>query len=183
MSLLQKMRRLNKIQQRTGYEQNKFDEICQILAEELDCNVYVISRKGKILGYEQSLAFTPIDAYKNFLQDLRVPEEYNDRLLSTIEPMMNLDSTDERVLNVEKGLDLKKVYGGPGEESHRPENACRRQQNTGRTLFSRLAQRQQPVSPVPAHLLSQSEGFKVRHGSWRFSGRKCDDSRVSKEFQ
>ncbi|MFZ2256921.1 MAG: GTP-sensing pleiotropic transcriptional regulator CodY [Clostridiaceae bacterium] len=108
MSLLQKMRRLNKIQQRTGYEQIKFDEICQILAEELDCNVYVISRKGKILGYEHSLAFTPIDAYKNFLQDLRVPEEYNDRLLSTIEPMMNLDSTDERVLNVEKGLDLRK---------------------------------------------------------------------------
>ena len=108
MSLLQKIRRLNKIQQRTGYEKIKFDEICQILAEELDCNVYVISRKGKILGYEHSLAFTPIDAYKNFLQDLRVPDEYNDRLLSTIETTTNIKSSDERVLNVEKGLDLRK---------------------------------------------------------------------------
>lgn len=108
MSLLQKTRRLNKIQQRTGYEQIKFDEICQILAEELDCNVYVISRKGKILGYEHSLAFTPIDAYKTFLQDLKVPEDYNDRLLSTVETVINMDSTDERVLNVEKGLDLRK---------------------------------------------------------------------------
>lgn len=108
MSLLQKTRRLNKIQQRTGYEQIKFDEVCQILAEELDCNVYIISRKGKIIGYEHSLAFTPVDAYKSFLQDQRVPEDCNERLLATIETTTNLDSTDERVLNVEKGLDLRK---------------------------------------------------------------------------
>lgn len=108
MSLLQKARRLNKIQQRSGYEQIQFAEVCKILSEELDCNVYVISRKGRILGYEHALAFTPVDAYKLVLQDLQMPEEHNERLLSAADTVTNLDSSDERVLNIEKGLDLRK---------------------------------------------------------------------------
>lgn len=107
MSLLQKTRRLNKIQQRSGYEQIQFDEICKIISQELDCNVYVVSRKGQILGYDHALAFTPVDGYKNLLNDLEIPEEYNERLLSVSDTMANLDSTSEFVLNIEKGLDLR----------------------------------------------------------------------------
>ncbi|WFF74278.1 GTP-sensing pleiotropic transcriptional regulator CodY [Proteiniclasticum sp. QWL-01] len=107
MSLLQKTRRLNKIQQRSGYEQIQFDEVCKILSEELDCNVYVISRKGKILGHDHALAFTPVESYKNLLRELQVPEDYNEKLLSVNETLTNLDSTHELVLNMEKGLDLR----------------------------------------------------------------------------
>lgn len=107
MSLLQKTRRLNKIQQRSGYEQIQFDEVCKILAEDLDCNLYVISRKGRILGYDHALAFTPVEAYKNLLRDKTVPDEYNERLLSVSDTLVNLDSTSDLVLNMEKGLDLR----------------------------------------------------------------------------
>ncbi len=107
MSLLQKTRRLNKIQQRSGYEQIQFDEVCKILAEDLDCNLYVISRKGRILGYDHALAFTPVEAYKNLLRDKTVPEDYNERLLGVTETVVNLDSTSDLVLNMEKGLDLR----------------------------------------------------------------------------
>ncbi|KAF5073797.1 GTP-sensing transcriptional pleiotropic repressor CodY [anaerobic digester metagenome] len=107
MSLLQKTRRLNKIQQRSGYEQIQFDEVCKILSEELDCNVYVISRKGKILGHDHALAFTPVESYKNLLRELQVPDDYNEKLLSVNETLTNLDSTHELVLNMEKGLDLR----------------------------------------------------------------------------
>lgn len=106
-SLLQKTRRLNQLQQSIGSEQIQFVEICTIISEELDSNVYVISRKGKILGYEHALAFTPVDGYRSILEDLMVPEEYNERLLATTETVTNLDSSDERVINFEKGLDLR----------------------------------------------------------------------------
>lgn len=106
-SLLQKTRRLNQLQQSLGSEQIRFEEICTILSEELDSNVYVISRKGKILGYEHALAFTPVDGFKTILEHLTIPEEYNERLLATGETVTNLESSDERVLNFEKGLDLR----------------------------------------------------------------------------
>lgn len=108
MSLLKKTRRLNKILQRSGYEPVKFEDICRILSEELDCNVYIVSRKGKILGYEHALAFTPMDNYRNLLNDLMYPDDYNEKLLSINETSLNLDSSDERVLNIEKGLDRRK---------------------------------------------------------------------------
>lgn len=50
--LLNKIRRLNKILQKTGAEPVVFDDICASLSEVLECNVYIISRKGKILGYK-----------------------------------------------------------------------------------------------------------------------------------
>lgn len=106
-SLLQKTRRLNQLQQSLGADQIKFEEISKILSEELDSNVYVISRKGKILGYEHALAFTPVEGHRRILEDMEIPEEYNDRLLATAETVTNLDSSDERVINFEKGLDLR----------------------------------------------------------------------------
>lgn len=108
MSLLQKTRRLNKIQQRSGYEQIQFDEICNIISEELDCNIYVISRKGEILGYDHALAFTPVESYRNLLNDLQIPDDYNEKLLSVPDTLVNLDSASDLALNMEKGLDLRK---------------------------------------------------------------------------
>lgn len=106
-SLLQKTRRLNQLQQSLGSEQIQFDVVCSILSEELDSNVYVISRKGQILGYEHALAFTPLEGYRDILEEMAIPEEYNERLLATGETVTNLDSSDERVINFEKGLDLR----------------------------------------------------------------------------
>ena len=53
-SLLNKTRMLNKILQKSGTEPVVFDDICKLLSEVLHCNVYIISRKGKILGYNFS---------------------------------------------------------------------------------------------------------------------------------
>ena len=48
-SLLNKTRRLNKILQKGGADPVVFDDICKLLSEVLACNVYIISRKGKVL--------------------------------------------------------------------------------------------------------------------------------------
>ncbi|NLB21793.1 MAG: GTP-sensing pleiotropic transcriptional regulator CodY [Clostridium sp.] len=107
MSLLRKTRRLNQIQQRSGYEQIKFAEICNILAEELDCNVYVLSRKGRILGHDEAIPYMPVDHYKNILEEQQIPLDYNERLLTVPDTRENLDSGNELVINMEKGLDLR----------------------------------------------------------------------------
>lgn len=110
MSLLKKARRLNQIQQRSGYEQIKFAEVCNILAEELDCNVYVLSRKGRILAYDEAIPYMPVDHYKIVFEENQFPEDYNERLLTIPDTMENLDSGSEFVINVEKGLDLRTKY-------------------------------------------------------------------------
>lgn len=46
-SLLTKTRRLNKVLQKSGPDALVFDDICKLLCEVLECNVYVASRKGK----------------------------------------------------------------------------------------------------------------------------------------
>ncbi|PKK39110.1 GTP-sensing transcriptional pleiotropic repressor codY [Clostridiaceae bacterium JG1575] len=107
MSLLQMTRRLNKLHQNMNYDPVKMDEVCQILAEELDCNAYVISRRGEILGHDHALAFTPLDAYKTVLKEQQFPEEYNNNLMAQQETVTNLPASDALSLNMEKGLDLR----------------------------------------------------------------------------
>jgi transcriptional pleiotropic repressor len=48
--LLNKTRKLNKILQRTGDSPVSFNELSELLRDVLDSNVYVISKKGKVLG-------------------------------------------------------------------------------------------------------------------------------------
>ena len=50
-SLLNKTRMLNKILQKSGTEPVAFQDICALLSEVLECNAYIISKKGKVLGY------------------------------------------------------------------------------------------------------------------------------------
>lgn len=107
MSLLKQTRRLNAMQQRSDNEEIKFEEVCQILSEELDCNVYIVSRKGQILGQDNALAFTTVDAYKEMMRNGELPAEYAMSLLSVTETTTNLSADDELVLNFEKGLDLR----------------------------------------------------------------------------
>jgi len=55
MNLLSKLRRLNDFMQKTAGEWVDFDDIANELKEIIDCDVYVISRRGKILAQSSSL--------------------------------------------------------------------------------------------------------------------------------
>lgn len=91
-TLLDKTRKLNKILQKSGVEPVVFDDICKILSEVLGCNVYVISRKGKVLGYNFPDGFE-CDTVKNkVISEMRFPEEYNNKLLNAHETLSNLSN-------------------------------------------------------------------------------------------
>ena len=50
-TLLNKTRRLNKILQKSRTDAVAFYDICEVLSDVMDCNVYLVDKKGKILGY------------------------------------------------------------------------------------------------------------------------------------
>lgn len=91
-SLLSKTRMLNKILQKSGTEPVVFDDICKLLSEVLNCNVYIVSRKGKILGYDLAADFECDVVRDKIVNEMRFPEGYNNKLLNTHETLANLEN-------------------------------------------------------------------------------------------
>jgi transcriptional pleiotropic repressor len=81
---------LNKILQKSGTEPVVFDDICNLLSEVLSCNVYIISRKGKVLGYNFSTGFECETVKERVISEMRFPEAYNNKLLNIHETLSNL---------------------------------------------------------------------------------------------
>jgi transcriptional pleiotropic repressor len=92
VSLLDKTRKLNKILQKSGTEPVVFDDICKLLSDVLECNVYVASRRGKVLGYNFSGGYECDEVKSEVLNGMRFPEDYNAKLLNTEETKANLPS-------------------------------------------------------------------------------------------
>jgi transcriptional pleiotropic repressor len=88
-TLLSKTRMLNKILQKSGTEPVVFDDICKLLSDVLSCNVYIISRKGKILGYNLAGGFECDMVRDNVIGDMRFPQSYNSKLLNIQETLAN----------------------------------------------------------------------------------------------
>jgi len=91
-TLLNKTRMLNKILQKSGTDPLAFEDICKLLSEVLECNAYISSRKGKILGYSFSTEFECGIMKKKILEDKRFPVEYNERLSHIKETLSNQPS-------------------------------------------------------------------------------------------
>ena len=91
-SLLSKTRELNKILQKSGTEPLAFDDICNLLCKVLECNVYIASRRGKVIGHTFSRDFECVVMSKKVLDEKRFPLEYNEKLLNITETISNLPS-------------------------------------------------------------------------------------------
>ncbi|GAA0734939.1 GTP-sensing pleiotropic transcriptional regulator CodY [Clostridium oceanicum] len=96
-SLLEKTRMLNKILQKTGTEPVDFNDICELLSNVLSCNVYIISRRGKILGAKFYANFE-CEQVKNIVcNEKRFPDFYNNKLLNVHETLSNSENHDKCV--------------------------------------------------------------------------------------
>ncbi len=98
-SLLTKTRRLNKILQDTGPRPVSFPEISQTLSDILDANIFIASRKGRVLGYAISDASECSIVRDEVNEEKRFPKQYNDRLLRITETRENICENDECVFD------------------------------------------------------------------------------------
>jgi transcriptional pleiotropic repressor len=80
-NLLEKTRRLSKAFQNNGPCPVDFTHVCNILSEILDINVYIIGKKGQILGYALSNQNHLYGDKDQFIDDSHITKEYNSYLL------------------------------------------------------------------------------------------------------
>ena len=97
--LLQKTRKLNKSLQSTGTKPVSFPELSKILSQMLDANVYIASRKGRVLGYELSSGFDCDIIQSEVVKEKKFPKRYNDELLRVIETKENVEEISECVFD------------------------------------------------------------------------------------
>ncbi len=80
-TLLEKTRQINKLLQRTAGHPVNFGEMANVLSELIECNVYVVSRKGKVLGYALLEDFECDVMLEEVLRREKFPEDYTEGLL------------------------------------------------------------------------------------------------------
>lgn len=88
-TLLEKTRKVNKILQKTGVQPVDFNEMAQILRDVVDANIYILSRRGKLLGFSYDKDSKNGLFYESIIENKSFPEEYNEKLLKVTETVSN----------------------------------------------------------------------------------------------
>ncbi len=92
--LLEKTRKLNSAIQSYGSDDVSFSELSEILSSILESNVYIASKRGKILGYEFVDGFDCELVDEKVIKGRKFPDEYNEKLLQIKETNENIVNKD-----------------------------------------------------------------------------------------
>jgi len=98
MTLLSKTRRLNKLLQKEAGNAVSFKNMAEVLSDILRADIYVVSRKGKVLGRAVSAEGRYSAVLEAVLEDNRFPAEYNRLLLKVEETSSNMDAASDSSL-------------------------------------------------------------------------------------
>ncbi|KMJ58632.1 transcriptional repressor CodY [Bacillus sp. LL01] len=94
MPLLQKTRTINAMLQKAAGKPVNFKEMSETLCNVIEANVFVLSRRGKLLGYSINQQIENERMIK-MLEDRQFPEEYTKNLFNVSETSSNLDVESE----------------------------------------------------------------------------------------
>lgn len=89
MDLLSKIRRINRLLQKSAGHPVDFIDMAEVLSEIIGANTYVVSRKGKILGFS-IVQEVNNERIQNMLDERRFPVDYCTQLLRIDETSENL---------------------------------------------------------------------------------------------
>jgi len=95
MTLLAKTRTLNRLLQRAAGKALNFREMAEVLCSTIQADVFVVSRRGKVLG-SAAVGVWEHELLRSSGDELRFPEESNDQLLQVQETATNVQA-DERL--------------------------------------------------------------------------------------
>jgi transcriptional pleiotropic repressor len=91
MSLLNHTRKINALLQKSAGKPVNFNDMSKTLSEVINGNVFILSRRGKLLGVAINQEVEN-DRMKQMLEERRFPEEYTNPLLTIIETTANIDT-------------------------------------------------------------------------------------------
>lgn len=94
MDLLSKSRKINAMLQKAAGKSVNFKEMAATLSEVIDSNIFVVSRRGKLLGFASNQQIQS-ERMKQMLEDRQFPEDYTNSLFSINETTANLDIDSE----------------------------------------------------------------------------------------
>lgn len=94
MSLLEKTRTINAMLQKAAGKPVNFKEMAETLRDVIESNVFVVSRRGKLLGYAINRQIEN-ERMSKMLEERQFPEEYTKSLFLVRETSSNLDVGSE----------------------------------------------------------------------------------------
>lgn len=94
MTLLEKTRKINAMLQNAAGKTVNFKEMADTLTDVIEANTYIVSRKGKLLGYSEALPIEN-DRMKQMLTERQFPEEYTQSLFNVGETSSNLEVSSQ----------------------------------------------------------------------------------------
>ncbi|MBO0995449.1 GTP-sensing pleiotropic transcriptional regulator CodY [Bacillus sp. SD088] len=94
MDLLSKTRTINAMLQKAAGKPVNFKEMSETLSEVIQANIFVLSRRGKLLGFAINMQIEN-DRMKKILADRQFPEEYTNNLLRVSETSSNLGMSSD----------------------------------------------------------------------------------------
>lgn len=94
MALLQKTRKINAMLQNAAGKPVNFKEMAETLRDVIDSNIFVVSRRGKLLGFSINQQIEN-DRMKKMLEERQFPEDYTKSLFNIPETSSNLDINSE----------------------------------------------------------------------------------------
>ncbi len=105
MSLLEKSRKINALLQKSAGKPVNFNEMAQTLTEVINGNVFVLSRKGKLLGVAINQEIES-DRMKKMLEEKQFPEAYIKEILAITETTANIDVNSVYTVFPYENIDL-----------------------------------------------------------------------------
>ncbi|MFC4735597.1 GTP-sensing pleiotropic transcriptional regulator CodY [Bacillus daqingensis] len=90
MDLLSKTRKLNDLLQKSGGQAVNFKDMAVTLRDVIEANVFIVSRRGKLLGYAIKQEIEN-QRMKSMLEERQFPEGYTSGLFNIEETSSNLD--------------------------------------------------------------------------------------------
>lgn len=119
-TLLERIRDINKLLQKSAGNPVDFDEMAQVLRDQINANCYIVGKYGKILGYAFMEGFS-CDIMENIVFNEKCfPDDYNEELLRISETKANsgqianccVFSHEEKCLFNNKVTTIVPIIGG-----------------------------------------------------------------------
>ncbi|WP_054706788.1 GTP-sensing pleiotropic transcriptional regulator CodY [Shouchella patagoniensis] len=108
MDLLTRTRKINEMLQKTSGQHVNFREMAMTLRDAIGSNVFVVSRRGKLLGFSIEEEIEN-DRMKKMLDERQFPEEYTDGLFKIEDTSANIDVDSEYTAFPVENRDLFKT--------------------------------------------------------------------------